>query len=190
MSYVYLIVSGSAVKIGIAENPQKRLVTLQIGHHDDLRIYHTFQCADKLEAAQLETLLHRRYASDKLRGEWFSTDPEKIVADVLSDKKLKVFISKRKATKEKKRTHKKQVVHSFSPVLIREPKPVRGTILNIEDFLVALALAITIILSASFGSLIGLPIPIYFVHSMLAFDFGLMVIFAVVLAKVIYEKVS
>lgn len=52
MSYVYLITSDNAVKIGIADDPKKRLASLQTGHYNNLRIYCTFHCVDKSKAAQ------------------------------------------------------------------------------------------------------------------------------------------
>lgn len=92
MSYVYLITSGKAVKIGIADDPYKRLSNLQTAHHEYLRICCTFLCKDRKTAAKLEEILHARYAPKRLRGEWFNLNPNAIVDDVLSEPSLRAFV--------------------------------------------------------------------------------------------------
>lgn len=66
--YLYFIRCGKngPIKIGIARDPQKRLVTLQIGNPRRLVLIGTLEdCAD------LERRLHEHFAADHIGGEWF-----------------------------------------------------------------------------------------------------------------------
>ncbi len=54
------------IKIGFSGNPQKRLNSLKTGSPDELNILKVIKGSPRLEAE-----LHRRFASDRVRGEWF-----------------------------------------------------------------------------------------------------------------------
>lgn len=92
MNYVYLITTSKAVKIGISSDPEKRLSGLQTSHHETLKLYCTFACQNGDHAGSLERMLHQHYLSNRIRGEWFDIDPEKIIDDVLSDAKFRNLI--------------------------------------------------------------------------------------------------
>jgi predicted GIY-YIG superfamily endonuclease len=81
--HVYLIQSLSGpVKIGIASSPVKRVKELQVGNFEDIRLEFSFVCPNMEAAIAVEALLHERYSSFRVRGEWYSVDIETIVKDV------------------------------------------------------------------------------------------------------------
>ncbi len=70
--YVYLVRAASGLyKIGRAADPGERLRELACGSPDELRLVHAIAAADCVE---LETRLHRRFALQRVRGEWFQLD--------------------------------------------------------------------------------------------------------------------
>lgn len=80
--FVYLIQSSTAVKVGIANNPQNRLSGLQTSHHEKLTICYTLECPDRQAAQRAEAMIHARYADDRLEGEWFDVDADTIIQDI------------------------------------------------------------------------------------------------------------
>lgn len=68
--YVYIIKSGDLYKIGKAENPKKRLKSLQTGNPIELELQYTKKSQKSLE---LETKLHNHklIKEFRIRGEWF-----------------------------------------------------------------------------------------------------------------------
>jgi predicted GIY-YIG superfamily endonuclease len=73
--YVYLIqsVDNGLYKIGISKNPKRRLLELQTGNGEKLKIVHLFESE---HPTTLETALHNRYSHISKRGEWFNFDLE------------------------------------------------------------------------------------------------------------------
>lgn len=69
----YIIQAGPTgpVKIGRADDPESRLVTLQTGHPDELRIIRLVDTAFDSEGA-----FHEEFAHLRLRGEWFRFHPD------------------------------------------------------------------------------------------------------------------
>lgn len=63
--------TGGPVKIGFAQNPPERLRGFQAGCPIPLRIVGQWRCRDQYG---METRLHRRFASARLHGEWFSDE--------------------------------------------------------------------------------------------------------------------
>lgn len=66
-----------AIKIGVTNDPQKRLVTLQIGNPNLLTLMGTIRGALKEEEA-----LHEKFKAHHVRGEWFQDDPQ-LLSEVL-----------------------------------------------------------------------------------------------------------
>lgn len=68
---VYFIQVGDAglVKIGVSSNPLVRLASLQTSHSDELRLIGTMPGKRSKERE-----LHDRFASLRVRGEWFRPD--------------------------------------------------------------------------------------------------------------------
>lgn len=72
MSCVYFIQKGyGSVKIGVAEDPERRLRELQTGNHGRLHLIAKLPCPSRAAAFALERQMHERFASDRLQGEWF-----------------------------------------------------------------------------------------------------------------------
>jgi hypothetical protein len=72
VTYVYFIASpdGSAVKIGVANEPRQRLSAMQVSVHDgQLSLLATMPGDERYEAS-----LHERFASHRMQGEWFRRD--------------------------------------------------------------------------------------------------------------------
>ncbi len=68
---VYIIACGDCVKIGISNNPEKRLETLITGMSDLPRIVATREFASRKDALDVETDMHRWFGRSRTRGEWF-----------------------------------------------------------------------------------------------------------------------
>jgi hypothetical protein len=64
--FVYFIGCGEYIKIGFSSRPLDRLRALQTSHPDELEILGTIR-----GTRQLESKLHKRFADDRERGEWF-----------------------------------------------------------------------------------------------------------------------
>jgi predicted GIY-YIG superfamily endonuclease len=71
--YVYFVQSGrrGAIKIGYARDVDKRVNELQIGNPFKLRVVALMPCESLDHAKYVETKLHKRFKSHKIRGEWF-----------------------------------------------------------------------------------------------------------------------
>lgn len=66
------------VKIGFATNLDLRLSSIQTGNHMDLTLIYVFRACPVSEK-----LLHKHFASDLLRGEWFTYTPA--IDDLIED---------------------------------------------------------------------------------------------------------
>lgn len=76
VGFVYLIEGNSReVKIGRALEPHKRLGELQMGNPNSLTIWKAIPAEDRMA---LEAYLHSRFASFRIRGEWFKLPVEEI----------------------------------------------------------------------------------------------------------------
>ena len=77
--YVYFISCGPKkspfMKIGIAKDPQKRIMNLQVGNHEVLKLDSTIECRSRRHAHHLEIWLHECFSSYHVRGEWFKANP-------------------------------------------------------------------------------------------------------------------
>lgn len=71
LGYVYFIQSDQAIKIGFATNPDKWIKSLQTSNQHKLVIRLVLQ-GDR----EFERILHQRFASARLAGEWFKKCPE------------------------------------------------------------------------------------------------------------------
>lgn len=70
-SNVYFISDGDYIKIGKANNPEKRLVQLQTGNPKTLKLLNVIECKTEKEAFELEAFLHTILQSTHQTGEWF-----------------------------------------------------------------------------------------------------------------------
>lgn len=71
--FVYIIRAGNrgAIKIGVARNVQRRVDLLQTGNAFKLNILAVIRCASRKEAEMIEKGIHKRFAKQRIRGEWF-----------------------------------------------------------------------------------------------------------------------
>lgn len=77
-SFIYIIreEGKGRLKIGISNNPEKRLKTLQTGSAEDLTLLYTsLVCSNSLE---IEANVHEHFKEYLVRGEWFSSELEPI----------------------------------------------------------------------------------------------------------------
>lgn len=77
-SFIYIIreEGKGRLKIGISNNPEKRLKTLQTGSAEDLTLLYTsLVCSNSLE---IEANVHEHFKEYLVRGEWFSNELEPI----------------------------------------------------------------------------------------------------------------
>lgn len=71
-SYVYIITDGEDCKVGVSDNPAKRLKQLQTGNPKKLKIVDTFEVPRKEIAFKVEKEAHSKIQSlYEKRGEWF-----------------------------------------------------------------------------------------------------------------------
>jgi len=74
--YVYIIQSGtkmkSPIKIGMSDDPEKRIKQLQTGNPQVLRIIISIKCNSREHAFELEKTLHRMLERNNILNEWFS----------------------------------------------------------------------------------------------------------------------
>lgn len=72
-SFVYLVRAGmdGPFKIGRSTNVPDRVATLQTANHTSLRLV-----AQLPGGVEVERLLHRRFAPNRLHGEWFEPSPD------------------------------------------------------------------------------------------------------------------
>ena len=79
-SYIYIVHCKdlNTIKIGYSDNPFARLAQLQIGNSSELSILSIFK-----GGREEEEILHKKFASNKVRGEWFALD-ESLVEELLA----------------------------------------------------------------------------------------------------------
>lgn len=70
-AFVYFVGDGTAVKIGVAADPQKRLCGLQTGNPRKCRIMYLIPCKSQDAAYMVEKKLHYYFQDYGLAGEWF-----------------------------------------------------------------------------------------------------------------------
>ena len=78
--YVYAIRNSHTgrIKLGISENPERRLKELQIGNDCELELLAYREAANRFKD---EKAIHNKYQHLRVRGEWFATPVPVAVAD-------------------------------------------------------------------------------------------------------------
>lgn len=70
--YVYFIRVGYfIIKIGISDDPKRRISDMQTAHYDKLHLLATLECTDRSHALLLERFLHAWFHESHLLNEWF-----------------------------------------------------------------------------------------------------------------------
>ena len=81
-SYVYIIQAGdkknAPIKVGVSDDPEKRLKQLQTGNPKVLRLLMSFECKNKEHAFNLEKTLHLMLSGQGILNEWFSCSRTKV----------------------------------------------------------------------------------------------------------------
>jgi len=94
--YVYFLRAGNrgAIKIGMAKDVDSRIATLQTGNAFKLNILALIHCSSEDEARYLEAKFHKRFASQRIRGEWFtgSINFQKLRDIELENQREKLFM--------------------------------------------------------------------------------------------------
>ena len=80
-SRVYLIQSGSLLKIGTATDPKRRLAALRIGNPHGIRLV-GYRSVPRLLAEQIERRLHKMFAAHRRIGEWFEIDKRTVIPEL------------------------------------------------------------------------------------------------------------
>ena len=68
--FLYFIKAGDAIKIGLGDDIEKRMITLQVGNPNRLDLLHSIDLPDQ-EAKEKEIELHQLLHKTNLNGEWF-----------------------------------------------------------------------------------------------------------------------
>ncbi len=71
--FVYFLRAGNrgAIKIGMAIDVEKRVLELQTGNAFKLNVIAKIPCDNREQALHIEQQLHKRFAKQRIRGEWF-----------------------------------------------------------------------------------------------------------------------
>ena len=71
--FVYFIRAGNrgAIKIGVAEDVDARVATLQVGNAFKLNVIAMIPCDCREQAQNMEQSIHRFFNRQRIRGEWF-----------------------------------------------------------------------------------------------------------------------
>jgi Meiotically up-regulated gene 113 len=79
---LYLLSGGvdRPIKIGVTDDPHRRLRELQIAHYEMLEFHRVWWLAGQSVAARLEAAFKLYFLPEHVRGEWYEVDPEEAVA--------------------------------------------------------------------------------------------------------------
>lgn len=78
---IYLVKSirGRPIKVGVAEDPERRLANLQNANFEELCFHRFWWLPGQAIALRIETSFKRDFARANIRGEWFDLDPAEAV---------------------------------------------------------------------------------------------------------------
>lgn len=87
MKYIYLLKedNNDYFKIGISKNPKSRVKQLQTGSSAKITLYKAYVTE---YASQIEKVLHRRYKSSNVLGEWFNLKESHVDSFIEDCKKI------------------------------------------------------------------------------------------------------
>lgn len=77
--FVYVIenMDNGAIKVGVAQDPEKRLAQLQTGNVSELcLVYQSYVCSN---AFNIESLVHQHFEDKHIRGEWYSASKDDVI---------------------------------------------------------------------------------------------------------------
>ena len=75
--YIYIIHQGESrlFKIGVSNDPKRRLRALQTGNPHPLTLLRAFKCST-MSAYRAEAAIHQHLAASRRKGEWFEIDTD------------------------------------------------------------------------------------------------------------------
>lgn len=78
--HLYIVQVGTAYKIGIANNPQSRISTIQVCNAEEISVILVAKLPtnDRTKGEQMEKHIHALFAEKRIRGEWFRLEPKDI----------------------------------------------------------------------------------------------------------------
>lgn len=109
------------MKIGMSKEPERRLRILQVGAPKKLTMWGKVKCRNQDEARLLEKELHRSYAKNSVRGEWFRMDRGKMIA-------LKSILGSLPDTTELEPESKEEIIETFVKQALSKIKKESGKI--------------------------------------------------------------
>lgn len=68
--FVYFIKTGDAIKVGIANDIDKRMINVQVGNPHKIELLHSLSLSEE-RARQTESEVHEIFHKTNLNGEWF-----------------------------------------------------------------------------------------------------------------------
>ncbi len=82
----YIVRAGDTdyVKIGRALNVEKRVMELQVGNHEELRIVRKLFGDDEAD-------FHAKFADRRVRGEWFLFHPDMLTFETETEQKFREY---------------------------------------------------------------------------------------------------
>lgn len=82
MNYIYVIGgTEKPYKIGITNNPERRLKNLQTGHPYELKIHYKEEIPES-QVRLIEQTIHKTIKHKQTKGEWFDISLEDAIAEV------------------------------------------------------------------------------------------------------------
>jgi hypothetical protein len=75
--YIYAIGTPNKQKIGVSNNVDQRLATLQTGNSEKLTIHSTIEVADDI-AFKFEKFVHLDQSHKRILGEWFDMESSEV----------------------------------------------------------------------------------------------------------------
>lgn len=73
MAYIYFLTDNINVKIGTTRNLDNRVLSLQTGNSEELKLLYTIEIEDE-EAYSFESFIHLMCVAFKIKNEWFHKD--------------------------------------------------------------------------------------------------------------------
>lgn len=73
--YVYVVVAGDAIKVGVSTNPWSRACEMQTACPHKLRVFHAFRFPYRDQAFRYERHFHECHPDRRIQGEWFNLGP-------------------------------------------------------------------------------------------------------------------